>query len=104
MEGSHAMFVTAICFAIVGIAACAIAALRTGSVAWLVGILVSVLVGLAVAFIAYNLDKPYPELVVFGFALTMVGALAFTAAGPDPEDIYLNGYETAGNGVAATHN
>ena len=102
MEGSHAMFVTAICFAIVGIAACAIAALRSGSVAWLVTILVSVLVGLAVAFITYNLPNPYPELVIFGFALTMLGAFAYTAAGPDPEDVYLNGYETADNTFAVT--
>ena len=103
MEGSHAMFVTAICFAIVGIAACAIGAVRTRSIAWLVAILVSVLVGLALAFVAYNLDKPYPELVIFGFALTMVGAFAFTAAGPDPEDIYLTGYETGETSAAATH-
>jgi len=102
MEGSHAMFVTAICFAIVGIAACAIAAIRTHSVAWLVAILVSVLIGLALAFIAYNLPNPYPELVIFGFALTMLGAFAYTAAGPDPEDVYLNGYETADNNFAVT--
>jgi hypothetical protein len=102
MEGSHAMFVTALCFAIVGIAACAIAAVRTQSVPWLVAILVSVLVGLALAFVAYNLDKPYPELVIFGFALTMAGAFAFTAAGDDPEDVYLNGYETGETSVAAT--
>ena len=102
MEGSHAMFVTAICFAIVGIAACAIAAVRSGSVAWLVAILVSVLIGLALAFIAYNLPKPYPELVIFGFALTMLGSFAYTAAGPDPEDVYLNGYETADNTFAVT--
>jgi hypothetical protein len=100
MEGSHALFVTALCFAIVGIAACAIAAMRAQSMPWLVAILVSVLVGLALAFVAYNLSKPYPELVVFGFALTMLGALAYTAAGPDPEDEYLNGYE-AGNGSFA---
>lgn len=101
MEGSHAMFVTAICFAIVGIAACAIAAIRTGSIPWLVAILVSVLVGLALAFIAYNLPRPYPELVVFGFALTMVGAFAYTAAGADPEDMYLTGYETTDNNAFA---
>ncbi len=100
MEGSHALFVTALCFAIVGIAACAIAAMRAQSMPWLVAILVSVLVGLALAFVAYNLSKPYPELVVFGFALTMLGALAYTAAGPDPEDEYLTGYE-AGNGSFA---
>jgi hypothetical protein len=97
MEGSHAMFVTALCFAIVGITACAIAAVRAQSIPWLVTILVSVAVGLALAFIAYNLPKPYPELVIFGFALTTVGAFAYTAAGPDPEDVYLAGYE---NGAA----
>lgn len=102
MEGSHAMFVTALCFAIVGITACAIAAARTRSVAWLVTILVSVLVGLALAFVAYNLQKPYPELVIFGFALTMLGAFAYTAAGADPEDVYLTGYETNGTTAAAT--
>ena len=102
MEGSHALFVTALCFAIVGIAACAIAALRTRAIAWLVAILVSALVGLALAFIAYNLSTPYPELVVFGFALTMVGALAYTAAGPDPEDMYLNGYAAEDNTFAVT--
>ncbi|HKW21868.1 MAG TPA: hypothetical protein VJO13_10865 [Ktedonobacterales bacterium] len=101
MDGSHAMFVTAICFAIVGIAACAIAAVRTRSIPWLVAILVSVLIGLALAFVAYNLDKPYPELVIFGFALTMLGAFAYTAAGPDPEDVYLNGYETTEGVVPA---
>jgi hypothetical protein len=102
MEGSHAMFLTAICFAIVGIAACAIAAVRTRSTAWLVAILVSVLIGLAVAFVTYNLDQPYPELVIFGFALTMLGAFAYTAAGPDPEEVYLNGYETSAGAVVAT--
>ena len=100
MDGSDAMFVTALCFAIVGIAACVIAALRTRSIPWLVAILVSVLGGLALTFIAYNLSKPYPELVVFGFALTMLGAFAYTAAGPDPEDVYLNGYETSDTTVA----
>lgn len=102
MEGSHAIFVTGICFAIVGIAACIIAAARTGSMGWVIAIVVSVLIGLAVAFISYNLPKPYPELVIFGFGLTMVGALAYTAAGADPEDVYLNGYEIGENGYAAT--
>jgi drug/metabolite transporter (DMT)-like permease len=101
MDGSHAMFVTALSFAIVGIAACVIAAVRTRSIPWLVAILVSVLIGLALAFVAYNLPNPYPELVIFGFALTMLGAFAYTAAGPDPEDVYLNGYETADGAVTA---
>jgi hypothetical protein len=77
-----------------------IAALRTQSIPWLVAILVSVLGGLALAFIAYNLSQPYPELVVFGFALTMLGAFAYTAAGPDPEDVYLNGYEATETAAA----
>ena len=102
MEGSHAMFVTALCFAIVGIAACAVAAMNTRSIPWLVAILVSVLIGLALAFIAYNLPKPYPELVIFGFALTMLGAFAYTAAGPDPEDEYLTSHENGESSFAVT--
>jgi len=31
----------------------------------------------------------------------MLGAFAYTAAGPDPEDVYLNGYETTEGVVPA---
>ncbi|MEO7003326.1 MAG: hypothetical protein ABI068_16035, partial [Ktedonobacterales bacterium] len=90
MEGSHALFVTGICFTVVGIVATLIGAIQARSIPWVLVIGVGVLVGAAVAvvFYAYSFTAPYPELVVLGFGLTMVGAFAYVAAGPDAEDEY----------------
>ena len=33
--------------------------------------------------IVYNFPQAYPELIVFAFVVAMVGALGYTAAGPD---------------------
>lgn len=98
IEGSHAWFLTGIIFSIVGIVACALGALRARAVPWFVTIVVSALVGAAVAAVTYTFDPPYPELVIFGFILTTVGALAYTAAGPDPELADMYEAEPAGNG------
>lgn len=89
-EGSHALFLTAIIIAAVGIGAALLNAVRARGFAsaWGLGISISVLVGLAFAFVMYTLPQAYPELVVAGFILTMVGAFAYDALGPDPEIEY----------------
>ncbi|HLY30218.1 MAG TPA: hypothetical protein VKQ36_04270, partial [Ktedonobacterales bacterium] len=91
MEGSHALFVAGICFELVGILVALYSAVRAKGVIspWPIAILASVLVGAAVSVVAYNLPIPYPELVTLGFMLAMVGAAAYTAAGPDPVDEYV---------------
>lgn len=71
----------------------AIASVCVQSVLWLMAILVNMLVGLAQAFVAHNLAQPYPELVAFSSALTMVGAFAYTAAGLDLGE-FIDEYET----------
>ncbi len=86
MEGSHALFVGAIIFEIIGIALAFYGAVRARGVfsAWPIAIVLSLLVGIGVGVVAYNLPIPYPELVVLGFMLAMVGAAAYDAGGPDP--------------------
>jgi hypothetical protein len=85
MEGSDAVFVTGICFEIVGVLVALYGAFRARGLIsfWPVMIVVSVLVGVGLGVVIYNFSTPYPELVAFSFILAMVGALAYTAAGPD---------------------
>lgn len=99
-EGAHAVFFGGILLEIVGIGAALMGAVRAKSFLslWPVVIVVSALVGLAIAVVAYNLPSPYPELVEFGFIFGMAGALAYTAGGTD----YVDPYEAAllqGNGA-----
>ncbi len=103
MEGSHALFVAAICFEIVGIAVALYSAYRAKGVfsLWTIVIVVSVLIGIAVGVVAYNLPIAYPELVILGFILAMVGAFAYDAAGPDPVDEYAALPAAAGDGAVA---
>lgn len=85
MEGSHAIAVIGLGFGLVGVLACLYGAFRARGIAsvWTIAIVASVLVGIALAFIAYSLPGAFPELVLFGLILTMAGALAYTALGPD---------------------
>ena len=83
MEGSDAVFVTGICFGIVGVLAALYGAIQARSSVWTVAIIVTVLVSAFLAVVVYNFQQPYPELIVFAFILAMMGALAYTAAGPD---------------------
>ncbi|WIG60581.1 MAG: hypothetical protein OJF49_003329 [Ktedonobacterales bacterium] len=85
MEGGHAVFVAGICFEIVGIATCLYGAWRASSIPWMVAIGALALVALAFGIVIYNLPNPYPELIVAAFIVAMVGAFAYTAAGPDEE-------------------
>jgi len=103
MEGSHALFVGAICFEIVGIAVAAYSAYRAKGLfsVWTIVIAVSVLVGIAEGVVAYSLPIAYPELVILGFMLAMVGAFAYDAAGPDPVDEYAALPAATGDGALA---
>ena len=85
MEGSDAVFVTGICFEIVGVLVALYGAYRArGALSlWPVVIVVSVLLSAGLGVVVYSFSTPYPELIVFAFVLAMVGALAYTAAGPD---------------------
>jgi hypothetical protein len=85
MEGSHAVFVTGICFEIVGVLVALYGAVRARGVVsfWPIAIVVMVLLSAALGVIVYNFPDPYPELIVLAFILAMVGALAYSAAGPD---------------------
>ena len=91
VEASHVLMFVGMTFAVVGIGACLIGSLRAGAGRWTLAILICVLVGIAFAAVIYSLsysDQPinYPELVIFGIALTMTGAFAFTALGPDSRE------------------
>ena len=83
MEGSDAVFVTGICFGIVGVLAALYGAIQARSSFWTVAIIVMVLLSAFLGVVVYNFQQPYPELIVFAFILAMMGALAYTAAGPD---------------------
>jgi hypothetical protein len=88
MGAGQAWFVAGICFQVVGILAALYAAVQAGSVRWALVIVVMALIGAAVAIIIYNMPFVYEELVVMGIMLAMVGAFAYVAAGPDPDDQY----------------
>ena len=88
MGGGQAWFVAGICFQVVGILAALYAAVQAGSMRWALIIIVMALIGAAVGIIIYNMPFVYEELVEMGFMLAMVGAFAYVAAGPDPDDQY----------------
>jgi hypothetical protein len=85
MEGSTAVFVTGICFEIVGVLVALYGAVRARGVIsfWPIAIVAVVLLSAALGVVVYNFNNPYPELIVMAFILAMVGAFAYTAAGPD---------------------
>jgi hypothetical protein len=87
-EASHVIMFVGIIFAAIGIGASLIGSLRAGAGRWTLGILICALVGIAFAAVIYSLSYAappinYPELVIFGIAFTMAGAMAYTALGPD---------------------
>jgi hypothetical protein len=84
----QAWFLAGAIFAVIGILATLYAALQTGAMRWFVGILVVALISAAWSVIIYSMQFIYVELVVLGFFVAMVGAYAYVAAGPDPEDLY----------------
>jgi|GEM_PF-387618 hypothetical protein len=85
LEGSSAIFLTGICFEIVGVLVALYGAWRARGIFsfWTIAIIVMALIGVALGVVVYNFQQPYPELVAFAFMLAMAGALAYTAAGPD---------------------
>lgn len=88
MGGGHAWFVAGICFEVVGLLVSLYAAIQARSLQWALVILVVALIGVAEAVIIYNMNFVVEELVELGFFLAMVGAFAYVAAGPDPDDQY----------------
>lgn len=88
MGGGQAWFLAGICFEIVGILAALYGAVQAGSLRWALVIVVVALIGAAEGVIIYNMNFVYEELVELGFILAMVGAFAYVAAGPDPDDQY----------------
>jgi hypothetical protein len=104
IEGSSALVIAALCFEIVGVAAALYGTYRMGSWPWRIAIIAFALVGIALAFIAYYLPDPYPELTIFGFILASLGGWAYAAGGLDPEQadelayVEANGYNGNGNG------
>ncbi|HEU0027922.1 MAG TPA: hypothetical protein VFQ25_12460 [Ktedonobacterales bacterium] len=84
----QAWFLAGIIFEVVGIAATLYGAMQVGDIRWVIAIVVVTLIGAAFGVITYNMPFVYEELVVMGFMLAMVGAWAYVAAGPDPEDLY----------------
>jgi hypothetical protein len=85
MEGSDAVFVTGICFEIVGFLVALYGAYRARGLIsfWPVVIVGMALIGVFLGVAVYSFTAAYPELIVFAFVLAMVGALGYTAAGPD---------------------
>jgi hypothetical protein len=88
MGVGQAWFLAGIVFQVIGIAATLYSALQSGDMRWFVGILVVALIGVGWSVIIYNMPWVYVELVIMGFFIAMVGAFAYVAAGPDPEDLY----------------
>lgn len=88
MGGGQAWFVAGICFQVVGILAALYAAVQAGSMRWALIIIVVALIGAGEGVILYNMNFVYEELVELGFFLAMLGAFAYVAAGPDPDDQY----------------
>ncbi len=88
MGGGQAWFVAGLCFQVVGILAALYGAIQAGSTRWALVIFVVALIGVAEAVIIYNMPFVYEELVELGLFLSMVGAFAYVAAGPDPDDQY----------------
>jgi hypothetical protein len=88
MGGGQAWFVAGICFQVVGILAALYAAVQAGSMRWALIIIVMALIGAGEGVILYNMNFVYEELVELGFFLAMLGAFAYVAAGPDPDDQY----------------
>jgi hypothetical protein len=88
LGGGQAWFVAGICFEVVGILAALYAAVQAGSTRWALIVLVVALIGAAEAVIIYNMPFVYEELVELGFFIAMIGAFAYVAAGPDPDDQY----------------
>ena len=84
----QAWFLGGIIFGVIGILTTLYAAMQARDIRWFIAILVVALIGAAVGVIIYNMSFVYEELVVMGFILAMVGAWAYVAAGPDPEDMY----------------
>lgn len=82
-EGSHAVFVAGICFEAVGLAAALVGVVRANAWRWGLVVIISALIGAAVAYIAYNWGGNTAEIVVFGFIICMIGGFAYAAAGPD---------------------
>jgi hypothetical protein len=82
-EGSHAIFVGGLCVQAAGLLAAFFGTLRAASLRWFLITAVPVLVGGAIAYVAYYWPGDWAEIVVFGFILCSVGALAFAVAGPD---------------------
>jgi hypothetical protein len=83
-EGSHAVFVAGICFEVVGLLAAFFgAAVRAASMRWGLLIVLTTLVGAALAFVAYNWGGDQAEFVVLGFVLCTVGGFAYAVGGPD---------------------
>jgi hypothetical protein len=75
-------------FEAVGILATLYAAMQTGDLRWALIVGVVALAGIAEAVIIYNLPFVYEELVLVGIVAAAVGAFAYVALGPDPEDRY----------------
>jgi hypothetical protein len=83
-EGSHAVFFAGVCFQVVGLAAALFSAgIRAASMRWTLVIVLCVLVGAAVAFVAYNWTGDQAEFVELGFVICSLGGFAYAAAGPD---------------------
>jgi hypothetical protein len=83
-EGSHAVFVTGICFQVVGLVAALFGAgIRAASLKWFLIVLVPALIGAAGAYLAYYAPGNWAEIVVFFFIFCSVGALFYAVAGPD---------------------
>jgi hypothetical protein len=100
-ESAHAIFLTGLIFGLLGVVVTAYGAFSAGSMRWLLSIVGVAALGLALAFVFYNLPDPYPELVEASFVLMLGGAFAYTAAGPDAYEEY-DEYATNGNGYVAS--
>jgi hypothetical protein len=100
-EGSHAVFVTGLSFEIVGLLAALVGVIRAASLRWGLVVLVTALVGAAVASVAYAAPGNWSEIVVFGFMFAMVGSFAYSVAGPDWPFVVARPALQTGNGARA---
>ncbi len=89
IEGSHVVYFFGLLFAIAGAGAALWGAWRAGSPLWMLIVGVPALVlGVGFTVVIYSLSYPpaniiLPDLTTFGMIAGLVGALAYTALGPD---------------------
>lgn len=84
MQASQVVAIAGLCFEAAGVLAALYGAARARGLVngWTVSTVILGLIGTAWSFITYYMPGYFPELVISGFVIAMLGAFAYAAAGP----------------------